>query len=109
MTVRPILSLGHPTLRVPATAVPREEIATPAIQDLIDDLIDTMRQANGSGIAANQIGAAVRIVIMEVDSNPRYPYKPPIPLTVAINPRIRAARRPHGGHQRGMPVSPAAR
>ena len=88
MTVRPILSIGHPTLRVPATAVPREEIATPAIQNLIDDLIDTMRHANGSGIAANQIAESVRIMVMEVDSNPRYPYKPPIPLTVAINPEF---------------------
>ena len=88
MTVRPILSIGHPTLRVPATELRNEDIATPAIQGLIDDLIDTMRHANGSGIAANQIGEPVRILIMEVDKNPRYPYKPPIPLTVAVNPRF---------------------
>ncbi|MCY4368793.1 MAG: peptide deformylase [bacterium] len=88
MTVRPILSIGHPTLRVRATEVTREDIATPAIQGLIDDLIDTMRHANGSGIAANQIGEPVRIMVMEVDRNPRYPYKPPIPLTVAVNPRF---------------------
>ncbi len=90
MTVRPILSIGHPTLRVRATEVPRHQVSLPAIQDLIDDLIDTMRHANGSGIAANQIGEPVRIMVMEVDRNPRYPYKPPIPLTVAINPRFEA-------------------
>lgn len=88
MTVRPILSIGHPTLRVRATEVPRHKVSIPAIQDLIDDLIDTMRHANGAGIAANQIGETVRIMVMEVDDNPRYPYKPPIPLTVAINPRF---------------------
>ena len=88
MTVRRILSIGHPALRVRAAAVPNDDIATAAIQDLIDDLIDTMRHANGSGIAANQTGASVRIMIMEVDRNPRYPYKPPIPLTVAINPEF---------------------
>ena len=88
MTVRRILSIGHPTLRVRATEVADEDIPTPAVQDLIDDLIDTMRHANGSGIAANQIGETVRIMVMEVDENPRYPYKPPIPLTVAINPRF---------------------
>ena len=88
MTVRRILSVGHPTLRVRATEVAGEDIPTPAVQDLIDDLIDTMRHANGSGIAANQVGETVRIMVMEVDENPRYPYKPPIPLTVAINPEF---------------------
>ena len=86
MTVRRILSIGHPTLRVRAAEVTRHDIPLPAIQELIDDLIDTMRAANGSGIAANQIGEPVRIMVMEVDDNPRYPYKPPFPLLVAINP-----------------------
>lgn len=88
MTVRRILSVGNPTLRMRATEVPREDIGSQAVQDLIDDLIDTMRHANGSGIAANQVGETVQIMVMEVDRNPRYPYKPPIPLTVAINPRF---------------------
>ena len=88
MTIRSILSIGHPTLRVRATAVPRADIAGPRIQGLVDDLIDTMRHANGSGIAANQIGETVRIMTMEVAGNPRYPYKPPIPLMVAINPEF---------------------
>ena len=47
-----------------------------------------MRDANGAGIAATQIGETVRIAVMEVDDNPRYPYKPRIPLTVAVNPVI---------------------
>jgi peptide deformylase len=90
VTVRPVLSIGHPTLRVRSTAVPREQIASPDIQGLVDDLIDTMRAANGAGLAANQIGATHRIAVIEVDDNPRYPYKPRIPLTVAINPEIEA-------------------
>ncbi len=88
MTVHPILSIGHPTLRVRATEIEPEDIGTPATQALIDDLIDTMHAANGAGLAANQIGHACRVVVMEVTSNPRYPYKPPLPLTVAINPVI---------------------
>ena len=88
MTVRRILPIGHPILRTRATPVPRAEIADPRIQGLIDDLIDTMRHANGAGIAANQIGETVRILTIEVNDNPRYPYKPPVPLTVAINPEI---------------------
>ena len=60
------------------------------MQTLIDDLVDTMRPANGAGIAANQVGATLRIATIQVDHNPRYPYKPPIPLTVVVNPVIEA-------------------
>ena len=52
-------------------------------------MIDTMRHANGAGIAANQIGIPYRIFVIEVLNNPRYPYKPNIPLTIAINPQLR--------------------
>ena len=88
MSVRRILTVGHPTLRTRATLVDADEIGTPRIQGLIDDLIDTMRAANGAGLAANQIGEPRRVIVMEVNDNPRYPYKPPIPLTVAVNPEI---------------------
>jgi len=88
MTTRPVLSIGHPALRVVAAEVAVEAIANAATQSLIDDLVDTMRHANGAGLAATQIGETVRIAVMEVDDNPRYPYKPRIPLTVAINPVI---------------------
>ncbi len=88
MTVRRILSIGHPVLRTKTTPVPRADISSPRIQGLIDDLIDTMRHANGAGLAANQIGETVRILTIEVNDNPRYPYKPSVPLTVAINPEL---------------------
>ena len=88
MTVREVLSIGHPTLRVAADAVSPEAIAGDEIQRLIDDLIDTMRHANGAGLAATQVDVLLRIAVMEVGDNPRYPYKPRIPLTVAINPII---------------------
>ena len=88
MTVREILSIGHPALRSRAVAVPPADVASARVQGLIDDLIDTMRHANGAGLAANQIGETDRIVVLEVNDNPRYPYKPPIPLTVAINPEL---------------------
>ena len=88
MTARTILSIGHPVLREVAVDVPVDDIGGATIQGLIDDLIDTMRHANGAGLAATQVGERVRIAVMEVTNNPRYPYKPPIPLTVAINPVI---------------------
>jgi peptide deformylase len=88
MTVRPVLSIGHPTLREVARPVLLDEIGSERVQSLIDDLIDTMHDANGAGIAAPQVGEGLRVAVMEVTNNPRYPYKPPIPLTVAINPVI---------------------
>jgi len=86
MTVLEIAQIGHPILRAPTRRVTREELATPAVQQLIDDMIDTMRDAQGAGIAANQVVSDLRITTIEVRRNRRYPYKPPIPLTVAVNP-----------------------
>jgi peptide deformylase len=82
VTVREILQIGHPILREEARPVDPADV-----QDLVDDLIDTMRAANGAGLAANQIGEAVQVCVIEVrPDNPRYPYKPAIPLTVLVNP-----------------------
>ena len=88
MTVRPILMIGDPELRRPAKPVAAADVSSAAVQSLVDDLIDTMRDASGAGLAATQIGAPWRIAVMEVTNNPRYPYKPPLPLTIAINPVI---------------------
>jgi peptide deformylase len=88
--IREIVTIGHPVLRERAREVTPDEISSDPIQQLIDDLIDTMRNANGAGIAANQVGEAVRVAVIEVNNNPRYPYKPTIPLTVVINPVIDA-------------------
>jgi len=84
VTVREILHIGHPVLRVEAQPVDAADV-----QELINDLIDTMRAANGAGLAANQIGEPVQVCVIEVrPGNPRYPYKPVIPLTVLVNPEI---------------------
>lgn len=88
MTVRQIPQIGHPVLRAPTAWVEVEELATRRIQEIIDDMIETMHHANGAGIAANQIGESVRICVIGVEDNPRYPYKPPIPLTVFVNPEL---------------------
>ena len=84
MTVRRILQIGDPALRRVARPVgdPRD------VQELVIDLIDTMRHARGAGLAATQIGVNLRVCVIEVGDNPRYPYKPPIPLTVLINPEL---------------------
>lgn len=86
MPVRPILRIGHPLLLQPAEAV--EEFNTPALDALVQDMFDTMQAADGAGLAANQIGVLVRVVIFGFEDNPRYPDRPPVPLTVLINPEI---------------------
>ncbi len=87
MSVREIRAIGDPVLRKPTRELRPEELATPEIQRLIDDLIETKRAADGAGLAANQVGEAVRVAVVEVESgNSRYPYKPPFPLTVLVNP-----------------------
>jgi len=88
MSVRDILTVGHPLLRESAREIDPTDIGSDTVQSLIVDLIDTMRHANGAGIAANQIGVPLRVAVIEVNNNPRYPYKPTIPLTVVINPVI---------------------
>ncbi|MDH4116074.1 MAG: peptide deformylase [Acidimicrobiia bacterium] len=86
MTVRAITTIGNPVLRRPTRRVSQDELATGEVQGLIDDMIETMRDAAGAGIAATQVGSSLRITTIEVSSNRRYPYKPPIPLTVCVNP-----------------------
>jgi peptide deformylase len=82
--------VGDPVLRASAVEVSPEELRSDRTQRLIDDMIETMRSAGGAGLAANQVSSLTRIAVAEVDHNPRYPYKPPIPLTVMVNPVLEA-------------------
>jgi len=75
-------------LRQVARKLSREELLRPETQRFIDDLLETMFDANGAGIAANQVYEPIRICALHVKDNPRYPYKPNIPLTVLVNPEI---------------------
>jgi peptide deformylase len=88
LSVLEIATVGDPVLRERATEIGAEELRTAEVQQLIDDLIETMRSAGGAGLAANQVSVPRRVAVIEVDDNPRYPYKPPIPLTVIVNPTI---------------------
>ncbi len=88
MAIRKIATLGHPVLREVARKLTREELASPKVQAFIDDLVETMHDANGAGLAANQVYEPIRICAIEVRNNPRYPYKPNFPLTVLVNPEV---------------------
>jgi peptide deformylase len=87
MTVRDILKMGDP--RLLRVAQPVTAFDTDALHLLITDLLDTMRAANGAGLAAPQIGVDLQLVIFgSNDRNPRYPDRPIVPPTVLINPVI---------------------
>ena len=88
MAILNVARLGNPVLRKIAEPVSPEAIGAPSIQRLIDDLIETMREYDGAGLAAPQVHVSQQIVIFEVEGNPRYPDAESIPLTVLINPKI---------------------
>ncbi|NJP10609.1 MAG: peptide deformylase [Leptolyngbyaceae cyanobacterium RU_5_1] len=81
-----VIELGNPVLR--QIAKPVLDITSNEIQMLIDNLLVTVKQANGVGIAAPQVGKSVRLFIVASRPNPRYPNAPEMEPTAMINPRI---------------------
>jgi peptide deformylase len=88
MAILKVARLGHPILREVARPVPREHVRSAEIQRFIDDMVETMREYDGAGLAAPQVHTLLQIAIIEVDGNPRYPDAPGIPLTVLVNPVV---------------------
>jgi len=87
MTVREILKMGD--ARLLRVAQPVTAFDTDALHLLVTDLLDTMRAANGAGLAAPQIGVDLQVVIFGSNArNPRYPDRPLVPPTVLVNPVI---------------------
>jgi len=91
--IREILKMGDS--RLLAKAQPIAAFGTSELRELILDMQDTMRAANGAGLAAPQIGVGLRLVIFgdnktegNVEKNPRYPDAESVPFTVLINPTI---------------------
>ncbi|MBD1876498.1 peptide deformylase [Nodosilinea sp. FACHB-131] len=85
----PLLTLGHPVLR--QVAQPVAAVRDEAIQLLIDQLLTTVRTANGVGIAAPQLGHSLRILVIASRPNLRYPHAPLMEPTVLVNPRLVSA------------------
>lgn len=86
MPTKTILRMGDARLLRRAEKV--QEFGRPHLLELIADMRDTMREYNGVGLAAPQIGVNLRVVIFGVHSSPRYPDAEPVPDTVLINPVI---------------------
>jgi peptide deformylase len=88
MAIRKIAQLGEPVLRLEARPLTREELLSADTQRFIDDMIDTMRDADGAGLAAPQVYESVQLVVIELASARRYPDVERIPLLVLANPVV---------------------
>jgi len=80
--------MGDPQLL--EVSEPVSDFDTADLHGLVSDLIDTMHDLNGAGLAAPQIGVKLRVVIFGFEDNPRYPDAEAVPFTVLINPRLAA-------------------
>jgi peptide deformylase len=84
--LRQIAQLGNPVLRETAKRV--ELPSSPVIRTLVDDMIATMRDADGVGIAAPQVYESIALFIVASRANPRYPDAPEMEPEVVINPEV---------------------
>jgi peptide deformylase len=85
MSILKVAHMGHPVLRAKARALDRSEIAHPLVQKLIDDMIETMVEYHGVGLAAPQIHEGVRIFVAALDHGDESADSDPIAL---INPEV---------------------
>lgn len=85
-TLLQIAQLGQPVLRNRAKEI--TDVHSPKIQQLIDDLIATVMDVDGVGIAAPQVYESVRVFIVASHPNPRYPKAPKMKPTAMINPKL---------------------
>src|SRR5262245_54951093 len=82
-----VARIGHPVVRIPAKEVAPERIAEPELQRLIDDMIETMHEYDGVGLAAPQVHVGLRLAVLEVPASDERA-RDAVPLTVLINPRL---------------------
>ena len=90
MSILKVTRLGHPVLRQVTEEIAVKELQSAAMQKFIDDMVETMKEYDGVGLAADQVFTSKQVAVLEVADNPRYPQKPNVPLTVLINPKITA-------------------
>jgi peptide deformylase len=84
--IRDVLKMGDE--RLLRRSAPVERFGTDELEALLADMRDTMAHLSGAGLAAPQIGVALRVVIFGVARNPRYPHAEEVPDTVLINPSL---------------------
>ncbi len=89
MAIRKVARMGHPVLRQVGEELTEKEIKSPEIKRLIADMIDTMHEYGGIGIAAPQVHESIQLALLEFEEDSeRYPDMGEQPLLVVINPKI---------------------
>jgi peptide deformylase len=102
--------MGHPLLREVAAPLLLEQIGSAPLRQLLDDMVDTLHDYGGIGLAAPQIGESVRLAIVEIPGGAtRYGELPPMPLTVFINPVIEVLDPMTAGYWEGCLSVPGLR
>ena len=105
MSIHPIIKMGHPTFAALAKAVALADIETTEMRALIADMIETLHDAGGIGLAAPQINQPIQLAIIEVPGGPsRYGMIEPIPLTVFFNPVLTVIDPEEAGYWEGVLV-----
>lgn len=108
MAVREVIRMGHPTLRRVAEEVPTAELGSAQLRDLIADMVDTLHDAGGIGLAAPQIGESVRVAIVEIGESAASGLQL-VPLTMFVNPTVEVRDRTTAGHWEGCLSVPGLR
>src|SRR5260221_2890090 len=83
-----VARLGFPTIRTIAAPVAIDRIKSHDFQKLIDDMVETMHEYSGVGLAAPQVHLPIQLAVLQVENHPRYPEMPSVALTVLINPVV---------------------
>ena len=110
MAVRKIIRMGHPTLRKPSRELTDEEIGSAEIANLVEDMVDTLHDYGGIGLAAPQIDEPIRLAIIEIPGGEsRYGELAPMPLSVFANPRIEVLDTATAGYWEGCLSVPGLR
>ena len=102
--------MGHPALRRPARSVDQADIGSDAMHRLVADMIDTLHDYGGIGLAAPQINEGIRLAIVEIPGGrTRYGELAPRPLTVCVNPKIEVVNADTAGYWEGCLSVPGLR
>jgi peptide deformylase len=82
-----VARIGHPAVRAAAHDVPPDKVRAPELQRLMDDMVETMHEYDGVGLAAPQIHVGLRVAVLEVPASDDRS-RDPVPLLVLVNPRL---------------------
>jgi peptide deformylase len=88
MAILKIARIGHPVVRAKAESVDPAVIKTRDFQRLLDDLVETMHEYDGVGVAAPQVHVSLRVAVLEVPPGDRRGGRKGVPLAILINPTV---------------------